>query len=109
MGKEVVQRRVLVTTSYVDLWHKRLGHAYESKLKHISVFGSFSRDFKNRTCDSCVKEKHTRLSFPKSSIKTNNSFDLIHYDVWGKYRTPTHSGASYFLIIVDDYSRVLWV
>lgn len=109
MGMEERQMRVLMMTSNVDLWHKRLSHASESKLKHVSVLCSFSRNFKGRVCDSCVKVKHTRLSFPKSSIKTNGCFELIHCDVWGKCRTPTHKGVSYFHTIVDDYSRALWV
>jgi len=34
---------------------------------------------------------------------------LIYCDLWGPYRTPTHSGARYFLTIVDDYSRGVWL
>lgn len=36
-------------------------------------------------------------------------FDLIHVDIWGPYRTSTISGAKYFLTVVDDFSRVVWV
>lgn len=36
-------------------------------------------------------------------------FELIHVDIWGPYQTPSHSGARYFLTIVDDYSRGLWL
>uniref|UniRef100_A0A251T4I4 Uncharacterized protein n=1 Tax=Helianthus annuus TaxID=4232 RepID=A0A251T4I4_HELAN len=54
-------------------------------------------------CDSCVKAKFARLPFPISTTKTNACFDLIHCDVWGKYRTPSLSRASYFLTIVNDF------
>ena len=57
----------------------------------------------------CLRAKQTRLSFPISENKTKRIFDLIHCDLWGPYRTPTHSGARYFLTIVDDYSRGVWL
>lgn len=56
-----------------------------------------------------MKAKHTRLPFPLSLIKTNGCFELLHVDVWGKYHTPSLSGANYFLTIIDDFSKVVWV
>jgi len=53
--------------------------------------------------------KQTRLSFPISSIQSAKIFDLIHCDIWGPQKIETHSGAHYFLTIVDDYSRFTWV
>lgn len=41
--------------------------------------------------------------------KVASIFDLIHCDVWSPYRTPSTSGAVYFLTIVDDYSRAVWI
>ncbi|WP_420914574.1 integrase catalytic domain-containing protein [Candidatus Phytoplasma australasiaticum] len=35
-------------------------------------------------------------------------FELVHYDTWGPYQIPTHSGYRYFLTIVDDYTRYTW-
>lgn len=52
--------------------------------------------------------KFTRLPFPKSSSKTTKFFELLHVDVWGKYKTPTHNNHHYFLTTVDDYSRATW-
>lgn len=36
-------------------------------------------------------------------------FQLIHCDVWGPHRNPSHSGARYCLTIVDDFSRGVWI
>ena len=36
-------------------------------------------------------------------------FELIHYDIWGAYRVPSLCGAQYFLTVVDDASRAVWV
>lgn len=49
------------------------------------------------------KAKHTRLPFSNSDIKTNDCFELLHCDIWGEYRTPSFTRASYFLTIVDDF------
>ena len=36
-------------------------------------------------------------------------FDVVHMDLWGPYKTPTLDRKHYFLTIVDDYSRFVWV
>ncbi|XP_010278082.1 PREDICTED: uncharacterized protein LOC104612388 [Nelumbo nucifera] len=58
---------------------------------------------------SACRAKQTRDVFPLSSNKASAPFALIHCDVWGPYRTPASCGAIYFLTIVDDYSRVVWI
>lgn len=47
--------------------------------------------------------------FPLSSIKSNSCFDLIHCYIWGPYKTASLTKAHYFLSIVDDFSRGIWV
>jgi hypothetical protein len=106
MGMSGSKRHALMTTQ--STWHKRLGHPSNSKLCHLGFIKNKSLDFKN-FCDSCVKAKFTRLPFPTSVTKTNACFELIHCDIWGKYRTPSFTQASYFLTIVDDFSRSVWV
>jgi len=59
--------------------------------------------------DICPITKQTRLSLNMSYISSHASFDLIHGDIWGPHRTHTHSGARYFLTIVDDYSCYTWI
>ncbi|CAH9141419.1 unnamed protein product [Cuscuta epithymum] len=90
-----------------DLWHQRLGHASDGKLHHISSLKGFRRS--NNFCDPCIRAKQTRLPFPTSSIKTTRCFELIHCDIWGGYRCDSISGARYFLSIVDDFTRGVWV
>ena len=36
-------------------------------------------------------------------------FDLIHCDIWGRYKYSSLSGAHYFLTIIDDYKRFTWI
>ena len=57
----------------------------------------------------CPLTKQTTLSFPRSSITTHSAFDMLHCDVWGPHKIPTHSGLSFFLTIVDDFTRCTWI
>ena len=47
--------------------------------------------------------------FFSSDNKAKECFDLIHCDLWGAYRVPVSCGGIYFLTIVDDCSRAVWI
>lgn len=87
----------------VHLWHNRLGHPSSVVLSHIPQLSSVSTSiFSN--CDVCHMAKQRKLSFTNSDTHSS-SFELIHCDVWGPYKQPTHSRCHYFLTIVDDFTR----
>ena len=44
-----------------------------------------------------------------STHNATSSFDLLYCDLWGPYRTPSSCDASYFLTIMDDFSRAIWI
>jgi transposase InsO family protein len=46
--------------------------------------------------------------FP-SFNKASSAFELLHVDIWGPIGTQSIHGYSYFLTIVDDYSRFTWL
>ena len=96
------------TLSSSVLWHLRLGHPSYGVLSSLPVLDN---NVVNHTdsCDICFTAKQTRVVFQESSNKATAQFELIHCDVWGPYRTPSSCGAVYFLTIVDDYSRAVWV
>jgi len=37
--------------------------------------------------------------------KSIRPFEYVHPDIWGPTSVKTHGGGSYFLSIIDDYSR----
>lgn len=91
------------------LWHRRLGHPSFSYLRHLlpSLFSRLQNvDFK---CDTCIKAKSQRVSYSVSLNKTNTPFALIHSDVWGPSPIPTSSGHRWFVIFVDDCTRMTWL
>ena len=93
-----------------DLWHRRLGHPSFGVLSFLPFLSGVSNNSdKFGGCDICFKSKQTRGVFTESLNKASVPFALIHVDLWGPYREPSSCGAVYFLTIVDDYSRAVWI
>ncbi|KAJ3699854.1 hypothetical protein LUZ61_003559 [Rhynchospora tenuis] len=90
------------------MWHRRMGHPSTQTTLLFPGVKNDSYDSKT-ICDICLKAKQTRDVFPISLNKAIESFELIHCDIWGPYRVASHCGAHYFLTIVDDFSRAVWV
>ncbi|KAG7599411.1 Reverse transcriptase RNA-dependent DNA polymerase [Arabidopsis suecica] len=92
----------------LELWHKRLGHP-SSTILNLLQLSSSSSSFDSHSCEICIRAKHSRDSFPLSNTTSHKAFDLIHCDLWGPYRTTALCGSRFFLTIVDDYSRAVWI
>ena len=61
-------------------------------------------------CGGCLMSKQSRKSFPsKSCFTTKEYIQLIHADICGPITLSTSDGNHYFLILVDDFTHVLWV
>ncbi|GJY03526.1 putative RNA-directed DNA polymerase [Tanacetum coccineum] len=91
------------------LWHNRLGHPSDQVLKVLKGKFDISGNGMTAPCDICHRAKQTREPFPISDHKTTKVGDIVHLDVWGPYRIASREGHKYFLTIVDDYSRVVWL
>ncbi|KAJ4760696.1 Retroelement pol polyprotein-like [Rhynchospora pubera] len=94
-------------TTY-ELWHRRMGHP-SSQITCLFPGVKGGSDMKTGVCDICMCSKQSRIAFPVSLNKTSEPFELIHCDIWGAYRVASHCGAHYFLTIVDDFTRAVWV
>jgi hypothetical protein len=94
----------------LELWHKRMGHPSLKTVKLLTSVscGKFCESM-NKACEVCQRAKQNREKFTLSNSKASDVFELIHCDLWGAYRTPSSCGASYFLTIVDDCSRAVWI
>ncbi|KAL2235906.1 UNVERIFIED_CONTAM: Retrovirus-related Pol polyprotein from transposon TNT 1-94 [Sesamum indicum] len=99
---------------FTTLWHKRLGHISQKGLDFLKRDGILNdRIDKIEICDECVMGKQHRVHFPTSpSLNPSMSpciLDYVHADVWGPSNTPTHGGNRYFLSIIDNFSRKVFV
>jgi hypothetical protein len=91
------------------LWHYRLGHPSFSYMKHLfpDLFSKLhTSEFKGETC---ILAKSHRVSYPISLNKSVVPFALIHSDVWAPSPVTTPSGIRWFVIFVDDYTRMTWL
>ena len=60
-------------------------------------------------CDSCLAEKQ-RLPFLKAAkYRAKDTLELIHGDLCGPITPATNGGRRYFLLLVDDCSRYMWL
>ena len=65
-------------TNDVKMWHLKLGHMPFNKMKLLFLDFKVDSQF---LCTICPLAKQPRLAFSKSSIKTNDVFELIHVDI----------------------------
>ncbi|KAL0416080.1 UNVERIFIED_CONTAM: Retrovirus-related Pol polyprotein from transposon TNT 1-94 [Sesamum latifolium] len=96
------------------LWHRRYGHFYFAALRNMSVKG-FKRDLpeiaiEDYVCGACKLGKMHRLSFPaKSTWRAKSKLELVHSDVCGPMSTESLSKNKYFVLFIDDFTRMTWV
>jgi len=58
-------------------------------------------------CEPCLAGKMHANPFPSSTTRTSRPLELVHSDVHGPLSVQTHSGFRYWVIFIDDYTR-LW-
>lgn len=89
-------------------WHKRLGHIsgeymakefIQSTIGHVNKF----------TCDTCLKNKSTRIISRNPVIKAKRPLEKIHSDLAGPITPASLGGNKYVVTFTDDYSRFSWV
>jgi len=61
------------------------------------------------SCEACQFGKQTRLPFPKSTWRVTKKLQLIHTDLGGPQRTPSLKGSRYYIIFIDDLTRMCWI
>jgi transposase InsO family protein len=96
------------------LWHKRLGHLNYNSLKLLyqkkMVYGLPIIEEKSGVCEGCMLGKHHRQPFPKGGAwRAKQVLELVHTDVCGPMNTLSHGKNRYFILFIDDFTRMTWV
>ena len=95
------------------LWHKRFCHqsfyTLQDMIRGDLVKGLPQFRNPNEVCAHCISGKHSRTSFSSSSYRALSVLELLHMDICGPINPQTLGGKKYFFLIVDDYSRCMWV
>ena len=95
-------------------WHARFGHLNFRALHDLGVNDMVDGlpliKKVEQVCDGCALGKQHRRPFPQaSSWRASDGLQLVHTDLCGQITPPTPGGKSYFILIVDDYSRYMWI
>lgn len=96
------------------LWHKRYGHINLKSLqfayKHNFITGLSSIAYTNDVCRTCQLGKSHRKPFHVNQAwRASEKLELVHSDVCGPMNTASLSNNKYFVLFIDDYTRMTWV
>nr|GEW29712.1 ribonuclease H-like domain, reverse transcriptase, RNA-dependent DNA polymerase [Tanacetum cinerariifolium] len=94
--------------------HARLGHLNFESLRSMAqrdlVHGIPAIKHTTQVCDVYLIGKHSRAPFPKKAkARSTSPLDSVYGDLCGPIIPPTPSGKKYIFLLVDDYSRYMWV
>ena len=64
---------------------------------------------KTGICDPCQHGKQTRVEFKTKENSTTRPLDLVHTDLCGPTRSKGLNGEEYFMLLIDDFTRMTWV
>nr|GEW28388.1 retrovirus-related Pol polyprotein from transposon TNT 1-94 [Tanacetum cinerariifolium] len=97
------------------LWHRRLNHLNFGTINDLArkdlVRGlprlKFEKDHLCSACQLGKSKKHTHK--PKTKNTNLEVLNALHMNFCGLMRVQTINGKKYILVIIDDYSRFIWV
>ena len=58
-------------------------------------------------CKQCQLGKMTKSSFKSKTYIVNDILELVHIDLCGPIGVKIYCGDQYFIIFLDDYSRMM--
>lgn len=107
------QAHVVSVENQSLLWHRRLGHLGFQGIQFLQqrnlVLG-LPKMQKFEKCEACIHGKLARFPFPTGrSWRAKQKWQLIHADVCGPMQNESHGGKRYFLLFVDDLTRMCWI
>nr|GEW04641.1 integrase, catalytic region, zinc finger, CCHC-type, peptidase aspartic, catalytic [Tanacetum cinerariifolium] len=97
------------------LWHQRLFHLNFDTINDLArndlVAGLPKFKYhKEHLCPSCEQGKSKRASHPPKPVPNSRQrLHLLHMDLCGPMRIVSINGKRYVLVIMDNYSRYMWV
>ena len=95
----------------LSLWHRRLCHHHLAGVKKL-LSGNLVTGFRldsqadpDPVCEACKAGKMHADPFPISHSRVSRPLQLVHSDVHGPVKVPTHQGYRYWVSFIDDFSR----
>jgi transposase InsO family protein len=93
------------------LWHRRMGHMHFDNLVKVSkreAVREMPQIMKptNTLCKHCQQGKQTKTRFKSKEYSTKKPLEIVHTDLVGPTTTKGLKGERYFMLLVDDYTRM---
>jgi len=91
-----------------------LGHLSFSQIRKACKFQGV-RDLpnisilENTICKSCQFCKQARSHFSEKEGSASKPLELVHTDLCGPTRKKSPRGEEYFILFIDDFSRMCWI
>lgn len=102
------------TDEVSKLWHARLGNvnyqALSLMFKEKMVKGLPRVVQPRGLCTGCLMSKQARKHIPtRANFSASKALELVHGDLCEHITSETASRNKYIFLLVDDFSRVMWV
>ena len=63
----------------------------------------------NFVCEQCQHGKKTRVHLKTKENSSTKPLELVHIDLCGPTKIKGLNGEKYFMLVIDDYTRMTWV
>jgi len=95
--------------SLKEKWHKMLGHVnfgYLNILSKQELLTGIPSETEFMKCKTCIENKMSNLPFNNNRSKAREILEIVHTDVCGLFKTKGFNGENYFVLFIDDYSKI---
>lgn len=112
--KKSQEKDVLLEKLMSSLWQKIMGHINFDNLVKINKNQAMKGMPKitkpsSNMCRHCQHANQTHVGFKTKLFTSSKPLEIIHTDLCGPTRCQNLQGESYFIIFVDNYTRMAWV
>jgi hypothetical protein len=93
---------------------KKMGHISFDNIVKISIREVVREMLKiskpeNTLCKHCLQGKQTRTKFKSKEYSTKKPLEIVPTDMCGPKREKGLNGELHFMLLVDDYTRIIAV
>jgi transposase InsO family protein len=96
------------------IWHGRMGHMHFDNLikvrkrEAVKEMPQITKPT-NTLCKHCQQRKETKTRFKSKEYSTTRLMEIVHTDLVGPTTTKGLKCERYFMLLVDDYTRMIAV
>ena len=111
MAETITKSLYVTQLESLDSWHSRLRHVGEKGIRELVKQGVIKLSISEGLgrCEPCILGKAKKLPFATGKHNSTAPFMYTHSDLWGPAHIASMSGGKYFVSIIDDYSRKVWI